>query len=149
MNRITPLLRILLGLAFLTFGLNYFAPFLPTPSAVHPPEALAFLGAMVTSGLLGFVKGIEIAAGLALLANRAVPLALALLAPILVGINYFHLALDPSGSLPGLVLLAIELVLAWSYRGAFAPMLRARVTPDPVLPGTQPAPLAASARAAG
>jgi hypothetical protein len=29
-------------------------------------------------------------------------------------------------------LLVLELFLAWSYRSAFAPMLRAKVAPDPV-----------------
>jgi hypothetical protein len=64
-----------------------------------------------------------------LLANRFVPLALALLAPVLVNIVLFHGFLAPSGSGPGLVLLALELYLAWSYRAAFRPMLAARAAP--------------------
>jgi hypothetical protein len=86
------------------------------------------------SGLLTLVKVIELVAGLALLTNRFVPLALALLAPIIVGILAVHLLLMPAGAPIAVVLLALELVTAWSYRAAFAPMLRARVTPDPVVP---------------
>ena len=120
--------RILLGLAFVVFATNYFVPFLPSPGA-PPPEAGAFLGAFVSSHFLGFVKIIELATGLLLLSNRFVPLALALLAPILVGITAFHILLEPSGLAIPLVLVALELVLAWSYRDAFAPMLRQRVAP--------------------
>src|SRR5438876_7338324 len=88
--------RILLGLAFVVFATNYFIPFLPSPGA-PPPAAGAFLGAFVSSHFLGFVKVIELSAGLLLLANLFVPLALALLAPILVGITVFHILLEPAG----------------------------------------------------
>lgn len=57
------------------------------------------------------------------------PLALTLLAPILVGMAYFHAMLAPAGISPALVFVAMELVLAWSYRDAFSPMLRAWVSP--------------------
>jgi hypothetical protein len=61
--------------------------------------------------------------------NRFVPLALALIAPILVGIIAFHIFLAPSSIGPGAVLLAMELYLAWAYRGAFHPMLRMKTLP--------------------
>jgi len=64
-----------------------------------------------------------------LLTNRFVPLALALLAPIVVGIITFHVAMAPATIGPGIVVLVIELYLAWAYRGAFRPMLAAKVTP--------------------
>jgi hypothetical protein len=41
--------------------------------------------------------------------------------------------LEPAGLAIPLVLVALELVVAWSYRGAFAPMLRARVEPQSVI----------------
>src|SRR5262252_10189145 len=116
----TSIARILLGLAFVVFAANYFVPFLPAPGA-PPPAAGAFLGAFVSSGFLGFVKAIELATGILLLTNRFVPLALALLAPILVGITMFHALLAPAGLAIPIVLVALEIVLAWSYRDAFAP----------------------------
>ncbi len=121
--------RILLGLAFVVFSLNYFVPFLPEQA---PPAAMPFLGAFVGSGFLTLVKSLELAAGLLLLANRFVPLALALLAPILVGITWFHIQLEPSGLPIPLALVALEVALAWSYRDAFAPMLRARTAARPI-----------------
>jgi hypothetical protein len=128
--RISTIARYLLGLGFVVFAANYFVPFLPPQQP--PAEALPFLGSFAGSGFLTLVKVIELGAGILLLSNRFVPLALALLAPILVGILGFHLLLAPAGAGVAVVLVALELVLAWTYRQAFAPMLRARVEPAPV-----------------
>jgi hypothetical protein len=128
MKRIVPAARTFLGLAFVVFSANYFVPFLP--QRMPPPDALAFVVAFKGSGLLTFIKVIELAAGLALIANLAPALAATLLAPILVGIVWFHGALAPEGLPIVLVLLALELVVAWGYRAAFAPMLRVRVAPS-------------------
>ena len=127
----------LLGLVFTVFGLNFFLHFLPTPPP--PPRAGAFAGALFASGyLFPLLKTTEVVAGLLLLGGRFVPLALAVLAPIVINIVGFHLFLAPSGIALPLVVLALELYLAWTYRAAFAPMLRART----VLP--QQAAIAAS-----
>ena len=68
--------RLFLGLVFTVFGLNFFLHFLPTPPS--PPRASAFAGALFASGyLLQLLKTTEILAGLLLLSNRFVPLALA------------------------------------------------------------------------
>lgn len=129
--RITTIARVLLGLGFVVFATNYFIPFLPAQDP-PPPDALAFLGAFAGSGFLTLVKVIELGAGLMLLSNRFVPLALALLAPIIVGITAFHALLAPAGIAIALVFLALELVLAWAYREAFRPMLQPRVAPSPL-----------------
>lgn len=120
--------RVVLGLPFFVIGLNHFLNFLP-PQPPPPKEALPFVEGLMAAGyLMPLVKFIEVAAGLALLSNRFVPLALTLLAPILINIAGFHFVLAPSYAMP-IVFLVLELYLAWSYRAAFAPMLRARVAP--------------------
>jgi putative oxidoreductase len=117
--------RLFLGLVFATFGLNFFLHFLPTPAPA--PRAAAFAGALFSSGyLFPLLKTTELVAGLLLLGNRFVPLSLAVLAPIVVNVVGFHLFLAPAGLPLPLALLAAELYLAWTYRAAFAPMLRAR-----------------------
>jgi putative oxidoreductase len=127
MRTITLVARNLLGLAFVVFGLNYFLHFIPQPPP--DPAAGAFLGALVAGKVIGLAKIIEITAGLALLSNRFVPLALTLLAPILVNITLFHGVFAPAGIVLPLGLVALELWLAWAYRDAFLPMLQARVAP--------------------
>ena len=125
--RIPMVARTLLGLAFTVFGLNFFLHFLPQPAP--PPEAGAFVGALIAGKILSVIKPIEIASGLALLGNRFVPLALTLLAPIEIAILTFHGVFDPSGLPVIVVLIALTIYLAWAYRAAFAPMLRTRVEP--------------------
>lgn len=120
--------RYFLGAGFALFGLNGFLHFLPQPPA--PPAAASFAGALFATGyFFPLLKGTEVLVGLALLANRYVTLALAVLAPIMINIVAFHLFLAPAGLAIPIVLLAAHLYLAWAYRGAYAPMLRAQVEP--------------------
>lgn len=119
--------RVLTGLLFTVTGLNGFLDFLPQPKDPMPSGALAFAGAMMATGyLFPLVMGTQLVTGLLLLANRFVPLALALLAPVVVNIVAFHLFLAPSGLGPALVVLALELYLAWTCRAAYRPMLSAK-----------------------
>jgi hypothetical protein len=67
--------------------------------------------------------------GVLLLSNRFVPLALALIAPVLVNIVAFHAFLAPKAILPGAVLFALGVYLAWTYRAAYRTMLVSRTTP--------------------
>src|SRR5262245_36337906 len=110
--------RVVLGLIFFVFGLNYFLSFLPAQPPM-PERALAFLGGLASSGyLFPIVKTVEVTAGLALLTNRFVPLALTLLAPIIVNIAAFHFVLAPSYGMPTMIV-ALALYLAWHHRAAY------------------------------
>ncbi|WP_437586132.1 hypothetical protein [Sorangium sp. So ce1000] len=89
--------------------------------------AASFAGALAATGyMFPLIKGTEVVAGALLLSNRYVPLALALLAPIVVNIVAFHTFLTPVNPIAWLVL-ALELYLVFAYRAAFRPMLAARV----------------------
>jgi uncharacterized membrane protein YphA (DoxX/SURF4 family) len=120
--------RILMGIAFLIFGLNGFLNFMPAPKDM-PQDILTVMGAMTKAGFFTVVSGAEVLAGVLLLVNRFVPLALAFLAPIIVAILTFHLALQPATIGPGIVVAFLELYLAWSYHKVFRPMLAAKVSP--------------------
>jgi uncharacterized membrane protein YphA (DoxX/SURF4 family) len=120
--------RIVLGLVFTVFGLNGFLNFLPQPPS--PPEAAAFGGALAASGyFFPLLKGVEVVAGILLLSGRYVPLALTVLAPIIVNIVAFHLFLAPGGLGMAALLVAAELVLAWAYRDSFRGVLAANARP--------------------
>jgi uncharacterized membrane protein YphA (DoxX/SURF4 family) len=124
----TAIVRILLGLIFLVFGLNGFLNFIPQPKDI-PQDIMTVMGTLMKAGYLTVVSGVEVLIAVLLLGNRFVPLALALLAPIIVGILTFHIFMALPTIGPGIVVLVMELWLAWAYRGAFRPMLRARTTP--------------------
>ena len=121
--------RLLLGLMFFVFGLNGFLNFIPPPKTL-PEGAGAFFGALMKTGyMLPLISGTQVIVGALLLSNRFVPLALALIAPVIVNIVTFHAFLEPSGSVMAGVVLVLELYLAWAYRKAFLPMLAMRVKP--------------------
>jgi uncharacterized membrane protein YphA (DoxX/SURF4 family) len=124
----TAIIRILLGVIFLVFGLNGFLNFMPQPKDL-PQEIITISGALMKAGYLAVVSGAEVLIAVLLLTNSFVPLALALLAPIIVGILTFHIFVAPATIVPGLIVTVMELYLAWSYRGAFRPMLQAKTTP--------------------
>lgn len=114
--------RIALGLAFVLFGANKLVPFLPQPPVSGAPAA--FFGALFATGYMLPLIGItEVVAGLLLVSGRFVPLALTLLAPVLVNIVGFHAFLAHGGYALPAFLVALEVYLAWTYRDAFAPML--------------------------
>jgi uncharacterized membrane protein YphA (DoxX/SURF4 family) len=129
-RHLPALARVLMGLGFFVFGLNGFLNFIPQPKTPLPEGATAFLGALMKTGyMLPLVMGTQLLVGALLLLNRFVPLALALITPIIVGIIAFHLFLAPSGLAPGVVVAVLDLYLAWAYRGAFRPMLAMRAKP--------------------
>lgn len=126
MKTIAPqVARVLLGLVFFVFGLNGFLHFLPQPPP--PASAARFLELMTGSYLLVLVKSTEVVVGALLLSNRLVPLALALLAPVTVNIVLFHATLEPASTLAlPLVLVGLQLFLAWTHRRAYAGLFEAR-----------------------
>lgn len=112
--------RILLGVIFAFFGANLLFHFLPNPPLPPGPlkdftTVLATTHYLVVIGLFQFVPGVL------LLLNRYVPLALAMLAPVLVNVLTTHLLVMHGGLFP-LPTLAVLLwiFLFWRYRQAFA-----------------------------
>ena len=117
--------RILLGLILVLFGLNGFFQFMPQPALPEP--ATNFLGAILATGyLMLLVKALEIGIGVLLLANRYVPLALVLLAPISVNIISFHLFLDLAGIGGAALVTLLNTYLLFAYRKHYKPILSAR-----------------------
>ena len=127
-NVLPHVARVLLGLTFFVFGLNGFLHFLPQPPM--PAGALPFLGGLAGAGyFFPLLKATEVAAGVLLLSNRLVPLALTVLAPIVVNIAAFHVFLAPSPVMVAFLLIA-EIYLAWPYRSAFRGVLAVRSAPE-------------------
>lgn len=117
--------RLLLGAIFTVFGLNGFLQFLPMPQPTG--LAAAFMGGLGATGyFFPLLKGTEVITGLLLLGNRYVPLALTILAPIVVNIVAFHVFLAPTGIVLPLVIVALGIYLAYTERAVFAPMLQAK-----------------------
>ncbi len=127
MKTVSVIARYLAGVIFLVFGLNGFLNFIPLP----PPGGIAgqFMGALYASHYLWVIFGFQVIAGVLLLVNRYVPLAVAVLAPIIVNILTFHFLMAPSG-LP----LALFVTILWALifidvRPAFSGLFQSRLQP--------------------
>ena len=127
MRIVAIIARYLLGLQFLVSGLNGFLHFMPMPQVSG--TAAQFMGAMAQSHYFVPVFLLQLVAGVLLLANRYVPLALVLLGPVIVNILLYHGLMDTPGIGPGVVVLVLWLLVFYRVRGAFAGLWVARV-PD-------------------
>jgi len=118
------IVRTLLGLAFVVFGLNAFLQFMPAP----PPEGLAgdFTKALFVSHYFYVVAILQIVGGALLLLGRFVPLGLTLLGPVIVNILLFHIFLEPKGLPLAVVVSVLALFLLWAYRSAFRGLIQSR-----------------------
>jgi hypothetical protein len=91
---------------------------------------MAFGMALFKSGyMFPLIKGTEVAAGALLLSRRLVPLALIVIAPVIVNIFAFHAFLAPDGVALAAVIVALELHLAWVHRAAYRPLFALRAAP--------------------
>jgi uncharacterized membrane protein YphA (DoxX/SURF4 family) len=127
MEKTTTIARILLGLAFTVFGLDYFFHFMPQGDSMPSAEGMAFLEALIATGyMFPMIKTIEIVSGLLLISGFLAPLALMLLAPVVVNITLYHLVLDANGLWLALALAALEAFLLWSHRDCFREVLALR-----------------------
>ena len=131
-KRYVPMIaRILMGLGFLVFGLNGFLQFIPQPKAPPPQAAMDFAGALMKTGyMMKLIAGTQVVVGALLLLNLFVPLALTLIAPVIVNILAFHIFLAPGTIIPGAIFAGLELYLAWAYRRSFGPMLNPLAKPS-------------------
>jgi putative oxidoreductase len=124
MKTASTIARYLAGVIFLVFGLNGFLHFIPLP----PPSGVAgqFMGALFVSHYLTLIFALQVIGAVLLLANRYVPLALAILAPVIVNILSFHALMAPSG-LPLALFVTVLWALVFVYvRSAFVPLFQAR-----------------------
>src|SRR6478736_1832721 len=101
--------RYLMGLPLFIFGLNAFLNFIPQPKTPLPEGAMAFAGALVSSGyMMQLIGGTQLVVGTLLLVNRFVPLALAFFAPFMVNSLAFHIFLEHSGLPMAVIFAALE-----------------------------------------
>ncbi len=123
MKKAKLIVRILLGLIVLVFGLNKFIQFMPTPPM--PEAAGEFMGALVKSGyLMVAVAVVEIVAGIMLLINKFQPLALVILFPVLLNAFLFHLFLAPAGIGGALVATAMNIFLFFANKESYNSLLQ-------------------------
>ena len=119
--------RYLLGLIFLTFGLNGFLHFIPMP----PPAGVAgqFFGALFVSKFYVVIFAMQIIPAVLLLVNRYVPLALTILAAVIFNILSFHILMAPAGLPMAFFVAVLWVVVFIEVRPAFSGLFQSRLQP--------------------
>jgi putative oxidoreductase len=125
MRTASVIARYLAGAIFLVMGLNGFLNFIPLP----PPGGIAgqFMGAMYASHFLWVIFAFQLVAAVLLLVNRYVPLGVAILAPVIVNILFFHALMAPSGLPLALFVAVLWAVIFVDVRPAFAGLFQSRL----------------------
>ncbi|MBT8044412.1 MAG: DoxX family protein [Verrucomicrobiae bacterium] len=118
----------LLGIAFVIFGINFFAPFLPPFPAPEPgsPPAL-FWGAVGASGFMALVKALEIIGGVLVALPKTRNIGLLILGPIVINILAYNIFIAGGSAVfqpPVIVVSVLSAYLLWAGRKQFACLVR-------------------------
>ncbi len=119
----TKILRMVLGLGLIFFGLSKLIhfPFMPTP--IYTGNAAIFIDSLSNTGYIFKVIGtFEIIVGLMLLLNKWVPFGLLLLAPITLNILLFHMFMDTPGLFVAVVVLVLNVILIYKHWKVYRPL---------------------------
>jgi putative oxidoreductase len=118
----TSIARILPGLIYLVFGLDYFLHFIPY-EPYHTGRVAAFKAGLMGAGYFyPMIKSIQIVGGISLLINQYAPFFAVVLFPISINVFLYHTILVPSGWWMGVLLLIPNLFLGYTYRHYYSSM---------------------------
>ncbi|MFD2823077.1 DoxX family membrane protein [Lacinutrix iliipiscaria] len=120
-SKVLMVLRILLGVFVLVFGLNKFLDFMPMPEL--SAEAGAYFGALASAKTMVLVGIVEIVAGLALIFNKYGALMGLILMSISINAVLFHAVLDPGGIGGAAVLLVLNCIALYGYKDKYKDLL--------------------------
>jgi len=122
-SNFTNVIRIVLGLVLIVFGINKIYSFIPLPQP--PVEAANFIESLVNTGyMLSLIAIAEICVGLMLVIRLWVPVALLLLVPLSLNILFFHLFLNVPGIGAAILVTGLNAVLLYKNRKRYAPLFR-------------------------
>jgi putative oxidoreductase len=110
-STLATIARYVLGVALVFFALNGFFQFMTPP--LMGDAANAFMAAMAATGYMFFlINLVQLVVGVSLLANKYVPLALIVLAPLTLHIILFHVFLHVQSILFGAIVAVLHIYLA-------------------------------------
>lgn len=120
-SKILLVVRIIFAIFLLFFGANKFFHFIDPPAP--PADAQGYWVALMAAKTMSLVAIVEIAAGISLLLNKYAALMMLILMSVSVNAVLYHLALDPGSVTMGLVLLALNLIMLFSYKANYKGLL--------------------------
>ncbi|MGZ3773227.1 MAG: DoxX family membrane protein [Bdellovibrio sp.] len=120
MKKVTMAARIIMGLIFLFSGISFF---FTTPPPMEGPIGEFFKGMTATHYFFLLLKGTEAVCGIFLLIGRFVPLALVILAPVVLNIFLVNAFMMPAGLPLAIVLGVLEIYLSF-FSAEYSPTIR-------------------------
>jgi uncharacterized membrane protein YphA (DoxX/SURF4 family) len=125
MKIFTLVIRLLMGLLFLFGSITFLFQLMPQPELTG--NVKLFMDGMNATGfMMPLIKVTELLCGIAFVTGFFVPLASVVIAPVIINIFLFHTLVEPSGFPVGVFLVVANLVVAYSHREKFLPILKAR-----------------------
>lgn len=124
-SKVFMVVRILLGLFVLTFGLNKFFHFIPFGEMSE--GAMNYFGALTSTHTLTIVAIVEILAGLSFILNKYGALMALILMSISINAVLFHAAFAPAPAdiMGALILIVLNIVVLIGYKDRYKEILRA------------------------
>lgn len=120
-SKVFMVVRILLGLFVLFFGLNKFFHFMDMGEM--SAKAGAYFGALSSVKLMTLVAIIEIATGLAVIFNKFGALFALILMSVSVNAVLFHAMLEPGSIAGALILLVLNIIVLYGYKDKYKDLL--------------------------
>ena len=120
-NALSKVIQWVFGLVLIFFGLNGFLQFMPSPE--FNEVGSAFLGALFSTGyIFPLMSAVWIVIGILFLLNRWSAFGAVVIFPISLNLIFFHLFLDVTGILFGLIVFVLNIYLLWVYRNTYKPL---------------------------
>jgi len=113
--------RTLMGLWFTFASSVYFLNMIQAPEMTGPIKTV-HEGLAAAPYFMTLLKTVELVCGILLVTGYFVPLALVLLAPVIVNIFFVHATMAPEGLPTAVVVVLIEAFLGYAYRKSYAPL---------------------------
>lgn len=122
--KVFMVLRILLGLFILVFGLDKFFHFVPMDNSAMSEAAMGYMGGLESTKTTILVGIIEVLAGLSFLFNKYGALMALILMSISVNAVLFHATLEPA-TIPGsLILIVLNIIMLIGYKDKYRELLK-------------------------
>ncbi len=125
MKIVAIIVRVLMGLLFLFASISVLFNLVQQPELTGKTKI--FMDGVNASGyLLTLIKVTELLCGIAFVTGRFVPLASVVIAPVIINILLFHIFVDTSGLIVGVLLTAGNIFLAYANWEKYKPLLSAK-----------------------
>lgn len=117
-SKVSMVIRLLLGLMLLVFGLNKFFWYLPAPEGMSA-DAGAYFDALNSVNVVTLIGVVEVVTALTLIFNKFGALMAVILMSVSVNAVLFHVTLDPGNIGPAIALLVLNILVLYGYKDKY------------------------------